>query len=211
MQSYSVNQKKESLRVKVVERSLPLLLVFVVQLVWLAPAWSQKVESPLEAKIKLELAQKLNSKKIELSSGTKIKLELAEELSSKKAEEGDEVVYFVAEDVVTPNKETLIKKGARAIGKVTEAKRARTLGRKGKLEFTVEEVEAVDGTKVPLRATVNKDGKSRGATMVAVTALVSVFGLFIKGKNVTIKQGTVVDAYVDDSVVIEVPILQAHN
>jgi type IV secretory pathway VirB10-like protein len=188
-----------------------------MQMIWLEPALSQKVETPSQTKIKLELTQKLTtkeeitSKKVELPSGTKIKLELADEVSSKTAEEGDEVVYFVKEDVLSSNKEVLIKKGSRAIGKVTAAKRARSFGRKGKLEFTVEEVEAVDGTLVPLRSSVNKDGKGRVGTMVAVTALVSVFGVFIKGKNVTVKQGTIVDAYVDDNLMIEVLSLSAQK
>lgn len=48
-----------------------------------------------------------------------------------------------------------------------------------------------------------KNGKGRGATMVAVAALVSVFGVFIKGKNVTVKAGTLVEAYVDYDTVVE--------
>lgn len=202
---------------KVVQRRLPLLLVVVMQMIWLEPALSQKVESPAQTKIKLELAQKLSAKdeitlkKVELSTGTKLRLELADEVSSKTAQEGDEVIYFVKQEVLSPNKEVLIKKGARAFGKVTEAKRARSFGRKGKLEFTVEEVEAVDGTRVPLRSTINKAGKGQVGTMVAVTALVSVFGVFIRGKNVTVKQGTIVDAYVDDNIMVEVPTLSAQR
>ena len=144
------------------------------------------------------------SQKAKLLSGTNIELELATRLSSKTAKEGDRVVYFVNEDVVSPNGELLIKKGTRATGQVNEAKRARMLGKKGKLEFTVEEVEAVDGTTVRLRSTVEREGKSRAGTMIAVTALVSVFGVFIKGKNVTVEQGTIVNAYVDNDTLVEV-------
>lgn len=200
------------------QRRLPLLLVVVMQMIWLEPALSHtKVETPLSTKIQLELAQNLTakeqitSKKVELSSGTKIRLELADEVSSKTAQEGDEVVYFAKDDILSSSKEIVIKKGARAYGKVTAAKRARSFGRKGKLEFTVEEVEAIDGTKVPLRSTISRDGKGNVGTMVAVTALVSVFGVFIKGKNVTVKQGTVVDAYVDDNMMVEVPVLSAQK
>ena len=134
---------------------------------------------------------------VALTSGTKIKLELATELKSNKSHEGDEVVYYVQQAVLS-GKDVLIKKGARATGKVTRAKGAKSFGRKGKLEFTAEEVEAADGSKILLRSTTEKNGKGRGNTVVAVTLLVSVLGVFIKGKNVTVPKATIVDAYVDD-------------
>lgn len=199
------DKSKESSTVKVFQRPLPLLLVFFMQFASIAPAFSQKVEMmPSETKIKQESPQQLIINKVQLLSGTKIKLELAQELSSKKSKTGEEVIYYVSEDVLSPNQEVLIRKGARAFGKITEAKRAAMFGRKGKLQFTVEEVEAIDGTKVPLRSTVNKEGKNQTGTMVAVTALVSVFGVFIRGRNITIDQGTVVEAYVDSNAAIAV-------
>lgn len=133
-----------------------------------------------------------------LPAGTKLQLLLADELISNKAKVGEEVVYFVREDVLSPDGKVFIKKGARASGKITAAKGAKSFGRKGKLEFTVEEVEAIDGTKVLLRSNNEKNGKGRGATMVAVTALVTVFGVFIKGKNVTVPKDTLIEAYVDN-------------
>lgn len=142
--------------------------------------------------------------RVQLLEGTKIRVELAEELSSRRAHKGQEVRYYVKEAVLGPNKEVLIREGARASGVVTEAKSASRLGKKGKLEFTIESVEAVDGTRVPLRARQEAAGKDQTGTMAAVTLLVSVLGVFIKGKNVTIKQGTLIDAYVDKTVEIEV-------
>ena len=126
-----------------------------------------------DSELKLERSQMLMAKKLTLASGTKLQLELAEEISSKTAQEGDIVVYYAATNVLSPT------------------------------NFTVEEIEAVDGTKIPLRSTVEKNGKGRGATMVAVAALVSVFGVFIKGKNITVKPGTLVEAYVDYDTVVE--------
>lgn len=140
--------------------------------------------------------------RVELPSGTKLQLELADDISSNKAQIGQEVVYFVKEAVAAPDGKVLVQKGARATGKVTTAKGARSFGRKGKLEFTVEEVVAADGSKIPLRSSLSKSGKGRGGTMVAVTALVTVFGVFIKGKNVTVPKATVVEAFVDDNVMI---------
>ncbi len=124
-------------------------------------------------------------------------LELAEPLSSKTAKQGDEVIYFVSEDVVSTYGEVFIRKGSRATGEVTQAKRSRILGKKGILEFTANEVEAVDGTKVPLRSTINREGKSRGGTVVALSVIFNPLFLFIKGKNLNLEQGTVVSAYTD--------------
>ncbi|MBD2306084.1 hypothetical protein H6G17_11225 [Chroococcidiopsis sp. FACHB-1243] len=183
-------------------RYLSFGLILLLQTIWLAPAGSEPLKLR-NSELKLERSQMLMAKKLTLASGTKLQLELAEELSSKTAQEGDIVVYYAATNVLSPTKEILIKKGARATGKVTEAKRARMFGKKGQLNFTVEEIEAVDGTKIPLRSTVEKNGKGRGATMVAVAALVSVFGVFIKGKNITVKPGTLVEAYVDYDTVVE--------
>jgi hypothetical protein len=135
---------------------------------------------------------------VTLPSGTKIKVETGGELRSNVARVGDEVVYYVKEPVLSPGKIVLIKKGARATGKVTRSKRARSLGRKGKLEFTVEQVEGVDGQQIPLRSSLAKNGKGRGGTVVAVSLLLSPVAVFIKGKNVVVPVGTPIEAYVDD-------------
>lgn len=176
------------------------------------PAFAQNTDSEAKkapnrsSQMMNGLPQTMNgsSQMMGLPAGTKIKLGLADRLSSKTAQEGDEVEYFVKYDVLSPNGEVVIKQGAIATGRVTKARRAGLLGKKGKLEFTVEEVDAVNGTKIPLRSTIEKQGKGRGTAAVAVTALVSVLGVFIKGKNVTVEQGTIVDAYTDNDTWIEV-------
>ena len=142
--------------------------------------------------------------KVTLFEGAKIRVELAEELSSRRAKKGQEVRYYVKEDVLGPNQEVLIRKGAAVTGIVTEAKSAGGLGRKGKLEFTVESVVAVDGTKVPLRARQNAVGKGQSGAVAAGVILFGVFGGFIKGNNVTIDKGTVFDAFIDRSIEIEI-------
>ncbi len=144
---------------------------------------------------------------IELPIGTKVRLELAMPLNSKTAQQGDEVVYFVSEDVVSKYGEIFIQRGARATGEVTKVRRSKTLGRKGMLEFSVDEVEAVDGTKVPLRSTVNRDGKSRGGTITLLSVFATPawpFFLLIKGKNIYLGQGTPIRAYTDRDTSIEV-------
>jgi hypothetical protein len=146
----------------------------------------------------------LAANKLKIEDGTKISLELIDELSSNKSRTGQEVLFRVRDNVLGPNKEILIRKNARAIGKITTAKGSGSLGRKGKLEFTIETVEAVDGTKVKLRSQQVTSGKGKGGAMAAVTLLVSPLGLFMKGKNAKAPAGTLYDAYIDEEVMIDV-------
>jgi hypothetical protein len=142
--------------------------------------------------------------KVKLMDGTQISVELLEQLSSNKSRTNQEVRYRVRENIMGPNKEILIRKGAVATGRVIAAKGAGGLGRKGKLDFTIESVEAVDGTKVSLRSQQNARGKSNTGTMAAVTLLVSPLGLFVKGKNAKVEPGTIFETYVNETVEVDV-------
>lgn len=139
----------------------------------------------------------VDGNKLNLPDGTSVKLQVKDTLASNKSKTGDKVEYVVEEDVVDVEKRVLIRKGAPATGVITLAKGRGGLGRSGKLEFTCENVLAVDGNTIPLRGDQAKRGKSGKASMVAVTLLLSPLGLFMKGKNITVKQGTVITAYVD--------------
>lgn len=143
------------------------------------------------------IAVTVNGSKAMLADGTHVKLQLTETLSSNKSRVGDKVHYVVDEDVTDSDKKVLISKGAPATGTVTLAKGRGGLGRSGKLEFTCESVTAVDGSQIPLRGEEAKNGKGGKGSMVAVTLLISPLGLFMKGHNITVKQGTVVTAYVN--------------
>jgi hypothetical protein len=137
-----------------------------------------------------------------LPAGTKISLELAEQLKSGDSKVGQTVHYFVQGDVTDDHGRILIKNGAPAFGTVTKSKDHGHFGRKGKLEFTVDYVTAVDGTHIPLRATQEINGKSHTAAVVVGMVFLSVFSGFLKGKNVVVKQGTLIPAYADSNVAI---------
>lgn len=166
-----------------------------------------KAEKPISSQATTASAPqepiKVPAGKVLLPSGSKLSLELAEPLASNKAKVGDEVVYYVKEDILTADRsKVLIRKGAHAVGHVTKAKGAKSFGRKGKLEFTVEEVEAVDGTLIPLRSTLETSGKGRTTAVALTAAFLTVFGVFIKGKNVQVPQGTVFEAYIDQDTAV---------
>lgn len=137
---------------------------------------------------------------LNLADGTKIKLQLVNDMSSNKSKTGDEVRYVVDEDVVV-DKMVVIKKGTPAVGVVSKAKGAGGLGRAGKLEMTADYILLPGNVRLPLRGSKESNGKSGKGSMAAVALLVSPLGLFMKGHNITVKAGTVIDTYVNTNTV----------
>lgn len=137
-----------------------------------------------------------------LSEDTPVKLRLTRTMSSKDAKVGDKVDFEVLEDIKVKDL-VVIQHGAMAIATVTRAQPKRSMGRSGKLDMNIDYVQLVDGEKVPLRATKGGSGGSRtGAMTGAMVATGILFFpaaplfLFLKGKNITIPQGTEVTAYI---------------
>ncbi len=98
-----------------------------------------------------------------------------------------------------------IVQGASVTGTVVQAVPKRRLGRTGKLDFSIEHVTAVDGDSIPLRYSINKkEGGSHGLRTGIITSGVAVvfwpaalFFLLMKGKDVTLHKGIVVDVFTD--------------
>ena len=138
-----------------------------------------------------------------LLDGTAVKLRLAENLSSEKNKTGDQVPFEVVDEVVVDGV-VVVPKGAQAIATVTNASPKKSMGRGGKLDVNVDSMRLVDGEKVQLRAVQeNKGGGHVGAMTGAMVATSIVFFpaaplfLFIHGKPVEIPKGTVVTAFVE--------------
>lgn len=137
-----------------------------------------------------------------LPEDTPIKLKLTRTISSKDAKVGDRVDFEVLEDVKAGDV-VVVRQGGRAMATVTEAHSKRSFGRSGKLNVNVDYLQLVNGDKVPLRAIKGGSGGSRtGAMTGAVVATSIIFFpaaplfFFIKGKNITIPQGTEITAYI---------------
>ena len=101
---------------------------------------------------------------------------------------------------VLVNGALVIAKGTPVRAEVGEAKGSGMFGKADKLSLRIESTTAVDGQKVALRGSPQAAGKSRTGTMVAVSALVSPVGVFIKGKNATYPEGTRLTVYTDEAV-----------
>jgi hypothetical protein len=138
-----------------------------------------------------------------LLDGTPVKLRLSSTISSADAKVGQEIPFEVVEEIKIDGV-VVLPKGATAIGTVTECNAKKSMGRAGKLNMNISYARLADQEKVALRATQdNKGGGHVGAMTGAIVATSIVFFpaaplfLFIKGKDITIPQGTEITAFVE--------------
>jgi len=154
----------------------------------------------------LPVAEALPSvKPVTLKQGTPVLLATTEKMVSGRVAEGSTVRYKVLRDVVGPDGNIVIPYGGFAQGKVTRSRRRGMFGKAGQLEFTVDSVEAVDGTTAPLRAQQEAGGKGNKNEVIVSTLLLSVLAVFVHGRDVEIPEGTEITAYVDHDTVIAKP------
>jgi hypothetical protein len=135
---------------------------------------------------------------IKTPDGERVQLTLMEDLSSATANEGDRVSFTVAEDLKVGDV-VIVAKGASAFGSVKEAKKKGMLGRGGKLSISLDQVKAVDGQNVRVRATSGREGDDKLGKTVAIGVLAGPFALLVKGKDVTATKGTEYSAYIDET------------
>jgi len=116
---------------------------------------------------------------------------------------GQEVPFEVVEDVKVDGV-LVLPKGAPAVANVTEASPKKSMGRAGKLNISISYARLSDNEKAALRAVKEtKGGGHVGAMTGAIVATSIVFFpaaplfLFIKGKDISIPQGTEITAFVD--------------
>lgn len=131
-----------------------------------------------------------------IPDGTEVTLRLVETLDSATASMEDIVRFEVDHDVVVDGVK-VIARGAPGRGRVTRAQHRRSFGRKGKLDFAIEVVEAVDGSNVRLRASRELRGKDLHGTAAVVTILTGPFGILVKGREVEVPAGTLYTIYID--------------
>ena len=145
-----------------------------------------------------------------LLDGTPVKLRLSETISSADAKVGQEIPFEVIEDI-SVEQVVVLPKGATAIATVTEADHKKSMGRAGKLNISISYARLKDQEKVALRATKDtKGGGHVGAMTGAMVATAIVFFpaaplfLFMKGKDITIPQGTEVTAFVEGDMHLDI-------
>jgi hypothetical protein len=132
---------------------------------------------------------------VKVPDGTEVEVQLKNNLSGQEAKVGD-VVDFTVLRAVQINGATVFDAGAPARGRVTTAKGSGHWGRAGKIEWAMQDIQAIDGNRVPARFTKRSVGDSSGGTVavaaVATTVLLGPLGLLWglkKGKAAVIPAG----------------------
>ena len=131
-----------------------------------------------------------------LRDGDDVPLAFAQDISSKTAAEGDPVMFTLADDLKV-NGVIVAKEGSKAVGEVTHAEHSGMMGKAGQLSIRIDYLKVGD-TKVHLRGTKGKEGASGTTSAVVLTVLFGPIGLIKHGKNIDIKQGTHLTAFVSD-------------
>jgi len=133
---------------------------------------------------------------ITLPDGTPLEVESTFNVSSGDVEEGSAVSFTVVHPVKV-NGVTVIAAGARATARVTKAKKGGSWGRAGTLAWAMQDVIAVDGSRVPLEFTKSKRGDSKGGTVATAVIVTGVlfwpaapFWGFKKGKDAKVPAGS---------------------
>lgn len=146
---------------------------------------------------------------VKVSDGTQLEVELINNVSGQEVKVGD-LVDFKVLSPVQFNGVTIFDKGASARARITTAKKSGHWGHAGKLEWAMQDVQAVDGNRVPARFTQRALGDSKGGTVaiaaVATAVLLGPVGLLWglkKGRPAVIPAGSRYSVFVHGDATIK--------
>jgi hypothetical protein len=142
---------------------------------------------------------------VSVPAGTVVELETAYTINSQLTRRGDAVTFRVVNPVVVGG-QVVVEKGATATALVTKAERGGHFGRAGRIAWTMKEVTAADGSRIPLQFNGRTVGDSKGAQvatrMIVMGGLlwpiapVVLFHGFKRGGNAVVPEGRRFDATV---------------
>jgi hypothetical protein len=174
-------------------------ILFAAVLLGSVPSACAQASSPVT-----DLAQ--SSGGYVLEDGTPVRMRFGKTVSSADAEVGDRIEFEVLDEVRIGNV-LAVQKGAIATGTVTEVEPKRKMARGGKLGITLDHVRLANGQKAPLRADKTvKGGGHKGAMTGAMIGSAVVFSpaapffLFVEGKDISLKKGRELLAYINGDV-----------
>lgn len=137
--------------------------------------------------------------KVKINEGYLVKAALSKSINGANLNIGDKLDFELSDDIVVDNY-LIVKRGAKILGTVTDAKGSRMLGKKGKLAFTIDYLYLPSGKVLKLRNQTTKQMQGSGASVAAASVLLTPFALFINGKNAKYERGTTFDTYLDETV-----------
>ncbi|PJA30124.1 MAG: hypothetical protein CO189_00515 [candidate division Zixibacteria bacterium CG_4_9_14_3_um_filter_46_8] len=130
-----------------------------------------------------------------LPAGTPITVRINQEVTSKTFLAGSKVNASVTNDVVVGGN-VLIRAGALCDVSVLSSKKAGSVGSPGSITISVNSVQAVDGSNIPImNAVFTAEGASKVTSSIVVTILCCILALLMKGKDGVIPIGTQISGY----------------
>jgi hypothetical protein len=169
--------------------------------VLLAQAATAPIPPPAPASNETLPANQATSTKVLLTEGTDVALTFDQDLSSKTAAEGDPVACVLAEDLKVGDV-VVAKAGSKAIGEVTNVKKAGMMGKAGELNIRLDYLKT-GSIKIKLRGTKGKEGESGQTSAIVLTVLFGPIGLIKHGHDIDIKKGTALKVYVGDDISLD--------
>jgi hypothetical protein len=136
--------------------------------------------------------------RVKLPQGTPLDVEMAHTLNSQEVRAGELISFRVVNPVLVDGV-VVIDVGATASARVVKASRGGHFGRAGRIAWTMQDVTAVDGTRIPLASAGRIVGDSKGAkvatqmiltgALLPLIAPVALLHGFKRGENATIPAG----------------------
>jgi hypothetical protein len=168
-----------------------------------------QASTPVQAAVADSPAIAADAVTVKVPDGTEIEIQLKNNLSGQEAKIGDLVDFTVLRPVQIGGI-TVIEKDASARARVTTAKKAGRWGKAGKIEWAMQDVQAVDGSRLPARFSKRAVGDSSGGTVavaaVATTVLLGPVGLLWglkKGKAAVIPAGNRYSVFVSGDTTVK--------
>lgn len=129
----------------------------------------------------------------EIPPGTLVELEITQPLSSATAKRGDKFALKLRAPFSCGD-EVIVPADTPGVGEIVHAERSRTGGKPGELLLAARHLEH-DGVRWPLRGLkLGAVGQDRTKAVLAASMGIGAFALFIRGKEIEIPAGTIVNA-----------------
>ncbi|MBN2056568.1 hypothetical protein JW905_16705 [bacterium] len=151
----------------------------------------------------LMLPAALASRTIRIGQGTSFFVETTKMLHPEEARVGDRVWLKMADDLTILGS-TVIARGAPALGLITEVRTATVAGIEGQITIEIQNVEAVDGSKVTVAGRRAVSGEDRKAPTIALAIVCCPLLILQKGGNVVIPAGTPIEAVVQEDTYVSI-------
>jgi hypothetical protein len=177
---------------------------------------------PSESAVAVSAPTQPQPRELRIPAGTSLDIEATYTVSSLDFRPGDYLSFRVLVSVMIDGV-TLIDKNSLVTGRVVESKRGRHWGKAGRLTWTMQDVVAVDGTRVPLQA--QKDlptgrngikGTSHGGEVATKTVLMgallaplfpiaplALLSGFKRGENAVLPEGKRFVVFVQTETVVK--------